>query len=90
VKSSVLAALFWPLLASAQLAVTVLPAKATGQKPIVPLAMKNSFAERIESARAVCFLLDDQGKMVGQAAQLVIGGGQDTRRASLADAKLRH
>jgi len=71
------AMLFCPLLASAQLAVTVSPVKATGQKAIVPLAMRNGFAERIESARAVCFLLDDQGKMVGQASRWIIGGTGD-------------
>jgi hypothetical protein len=71
------ALLFWPLLASAQLAVTVSPVKATGQKAIVPLAMKNGFAERIQSARAVCFLLNDQGKMVGQSTRWVIGAGRD-------------
>jgi hypothetical protein len=51
--------------------------KATGQKAIVPLAMKNGFAERIQSARAVCFLLNDQGKMVGQSTRWVIGAGRD-------------
>jgi hypothetical protein len=74
---SLAALLLWPLLASAQLAVTVSPVKATGQKAIVPLAMKNGFAEKIESARAVCFLLDDQGKMVGQASRWIIGGTGD-------------
>jgi hypothetical protein len=68
------ALLLWPLMASAQLAVTVSPVKATGQKAIVPLAIKNNFTSQIESARAVCFILDDQGKMVGQATQWVIGG----------------
>jgi hypothetical protein len=29
--------------------------------------------QKIESARAVCFLLDDQGKMVGQSTKWVIG-----------------
>ncbi len=66
-----------PLLASAQLAVTVSPVKVTGQKAVVPLAMKNSFSEKVESARAVVFLLDDQGKMVGQSTKWVIGGGRD-------------
>jgi hypothetical protein len=46
----------FPLLASAQLAVTVSPVKTTGQKAVVPLAMNNNFAEKIESARAACFL----------------------------------
>jgi hypothetical protein len=71
------ALLLWPLLASAQLAVTVAPVKAIGQKAIVPLAMKNGFAERIESALAVCFLLDDQGKIVGQTSRWIIGGTRD-------------
>jgi hypothetical protein len=69
--------LLCPLLASAQLAVTVSPAKITGQKAIVPLAMKNGFTEKIQSARAVCFLLDAQGKMAGQSTQWVIGGARD-------------
>ncbi|GEM_PF-732912 len=71
------ALLLCPFLASAQLAVTVSPVKATGQKAIVPLAMKNGFAERIESARAVCFILDAQGKMLGQASRWIIGGTAD-------------
>jgi hypothetical protein len=61
----------------AQLAVTVLPVKTTGNKAVIPLAMKNNFTNRIESARAVCFLLDDQGKMVGQSTKWVIGGTKD-------------
>ena len=40
-------------LASTQSAVTVSPMKAAGPKALVPLAMKNGFAKRIESARAV-------------------------------------
>jgi hypothetical protein len=60
----------------AQLLVTVSPPKIIGQKTIVPLAMKNSMAEKIESARAVVFLLDDQGKAVGQpTTRWVLGGG---------------
>jgi hypothetical protein len=63
--------------AHAQLAVTVSPPKITGQKAVVMLAMKNGLAEKVESARAVCFLLDDQGKMAGQATKWVIGGTKD-------------
>lgn len=58
----------------AQLAVTVSPPKVVGKKAVVPLAMKNGLSEKVESARAVCFLLDEQGKMRGQATQWVIGG----------------
>ncbi len=64
-------------LAQAQLAVTVSPVKVTGQKAIVPLVMKNNLAVKVESARAVVFLLDVQGKMAGQATRWVIGGTKD-------------
>jgi hypothetical protein len=66
-----------PLVADAQLAVTVSAPKVVGQKAIVPLVMKNGFKEEIKSARAVVFLLDEQGKMVGQGSQWVIGGRKD-------------
>jgi len=65
----------------AQLAVTVSPVKITGQKAVVPLAMTNNLSDPVESARAICFLLDDQGQMVGQSAKWVIGGAND--RAAL-------
>jgi hypothetical protein len=67
-------ALFFAVTAQAQLAVVVSPPKITGKKAVVTLAMKNDLAEKVESARAVCFLLDDQGKMVGQSTKWVIGG----------------
>jgi hypothetical protein len=63
-----------PLLASAQLAVTVSPPKIAGQKAVIELLMKNGFNEKVESARAAVFLLDDQGKIVGQSTKWVIGG----------------
>lgn len=44
---------------------------------MIPLALKNGLPEKVESARAVVFLLDEQGKMVGQATRWVIGGSQD-------------
>jgi hypothetical protein len=61
-------------MAQAQLAVSVSPPKVVGQKAVVSLALQNSFAENVTSARAVCFLLDEHGKMVGQATRWVIGG----------------
>ena len=69
--------LFAALSAQAQLAVTVSPPKVVAQKAVVPLAMKNGLGEKIESARAAVFLLDQQGTMVGQATRWVIGGSQD-------------
>ena len=70
-------ALSFALATQAQLAVSVSPPKIIGQKAIVPLAMTNNLAEPVASARAICFLLDEQGKMVGQSAKWVIGGGKD-------------
>ena len=63
-----------PLLATAQLAVTVSSPKVTDQKVVIELIMENNFTEQIESARAICFLLDDKGKLVGESAKWVIGG----------------
>ena len=63
---------------NAQLAVSVSPPKITGSKALVKLDIKNTFAEKVESARAVCFLTDEQGKVVGQATQWVIGGSLQT------------
>lgn len=65
------------LSAQAQLAVTVSPPKITSQKAIVELAMTNNLADKVESARAVCFLLDAQGKMAGESSRWVIGGTKD-------------
>jgi hypothetical protein len=59
--------------AGAQLTVSVLPMQAAGQKAVVPLKIKNNLAEKVESARAVCFLINDQGKMIGQSTKWVIG-----------------
>ena len=67
-------ALICSVSANGQLAVTVSPPKITGQKAVVTLAMTNGLAEKVESARAVCFLLDEQGRMTGQATKWVIGG----------------
>jgi hypothetical protein len=64
--------------ANAQLAVSVPPVKVMGSKALVKLEIRNTFAEKVESARAVCFLADEQGKVVGHATQWVIGGALRT------------
>jgi hypothetical protein len=75
---SILVLLFGAMAAHAQLAVTVSPPKVVGQKTVVPLAMRNDFSERIDSARAVVFLLDEQGRTVGPpTTRWVIGGSVD-------------
>lgn len=68
------------LSAPAQLAVTVSPPKLGANKVIVPIEMRNGFAQKVESARAVVFLVDDRGKVIGQpTTRWVIGGSQDKR-----------
>jgi hypothetical protein len=59
--------------ASAQLTVTVFPVKVIGQKVVVQLSMKSNLADKIESVRAVCFVLNERGKMVGQSTRWVVG-----------------
>ena len=74
IKTIVFALLSLPTFIQAQLAVTVSSPKITGQKAVVPLVMQNHFNQKIESARASVFLLDENGKMVGQSTKWVIGG----------------
>jgi methionine-rich copper-binding protein CopC len=69
--------LFVPAIAHAALIVKVDAATTVGTKTIIPITLKNTFKEKVESARATVFLMDDQGKMVGQATKWVIGGTKD-------------
>ncbi len=61
-------------LCRADLIVTPSAPKTTGNKTIVTLGLKNTYAQPIESARATLFLLDEQGKMIGLSTKWVIGG----------------
>jgi hypothetical protein len=65
------------LIVHAQLEVTILPVKVTGPKAIIPLAITNNLAETVQYTRAICFLMNEQGKMVGQSSKWVIGGTKD-------------
>ena len=60
--------------------------KQVGTRVVVKLTLKNTFKERIESARATLFLLNDGGKVVGQATHWVIG---DQRRNSIWPLRIR-
>ena len=75
---SILVGVLGAMAAHGQLAVTVSPPKVVGQKAVVSLALKNGLTDKVESARAVCFLLDEQGKMLGQATRWVIGGSDES------------
>lgn len=77
IKSLLCFALICSIKAQAQLAVTVSQPKVIGQKAIVTLAMKNGLSENIKSARAACFLMNEQGTMVGQSAKWVVNANQN-------------
>jgi len=64
----------YALAAQAQLAVTVSPVKIAGQRVIVPLAITNNLPQSVESVRVMCAVMNEQGKLVGQTAQWVVGG----------------
>jgi hypothetical protein len=65
------------ILCHADLIVTPCTPKTTGNKTVVTLGLKNTFTQPIESARAILFLLDEKGEMVGQSTKWVIGGSQN-------------
>lgn len=76
-KLAILVALLSTTAAYAQLSVTVSSPRVTGSKAVVRLKMKNNFFEKVESAHAVVFLIDSEGKMQGQSTRWVIGGTKD-------------
>lgn len=77
--SCVCAALFlFVTTAWGQFVVVASAPRVIGQKAVVPLDMKNNLAEKIESARAVVFLLDEQGKAVTQPVTRWVIGGSNT------------
>jgi hypothetical protein len=64
-------------LAHAELSVKVDEPTAVGTKAIVKLTMRNTGTNLVQSARAAVFLMDANGKVVGQKAEWVIGGTKD-------------
>jgi hypothetical protein len=66
-----------PMLAAAQLAVTVSRPAVANQKAIITLKMTNGLGENVKSARAICFLLDSRGSLVGKSSKWVIGGAKN-------------
>jgi len=65
------------VVAPAALVVQIAPPKTTGSKVIVKLDLQNTYTNKIQSVRAAVFLLNDQGKVVGQSTSWIIGGGKD-------------
>jgi hypothetical protein len=65
--------IFVTAVVQAQLSVIIMPLKIGVQKVVVPLKLKNNLANKVESARAVCFLLDERGSMIAESTKWVIG-----------------
>lgn len=69
-----LAAFTLPVSVEAELIVNVSEPKTASAKALVKLTVQNTFSEKVESARATMFLLNEQEKLVGQATQWIVGG----------------
>ena len=77
---SLLALLLSVPLAQATLAVQVDEPDWTGSKALVKVSMRNTGSNTVQSARAVMFLFDDKGKVLGHRAEWVIGGTKEKPR----------
>ena len=77
VSCFILGLLLWTGNAHGVLLLKVAGAKTYGQKTILKMELQNTFTNAIESARAVVFLLDDKGQVVGQETRWIIGGSKD-------------
>lgn len=75
--SGVMCSCLLVIAAPAALVIQVSPPKSIGTKAIVKLDLQNTYSEKIKSVRAVMFLVNDQGKVVGQETSWIIGGGKD-------------
>lgn len=54
----------------------------TGTKTLVTFGLKNTFSQPIKDVRAWVFLMDADGKVVGNQAEWLIGGGESSPAAS--------
>ena len=77
-KSLVVAAsLYMCVRVYAELSISVSNVNEGSGKIVVSLKLKNTFKEQITSARASVFLLNDEGKVVGQSTKWIIGGSKE-------------
>ena len=70
-----------PLLAKANLELGSVTTEGTDNKALVQLELKNTFEQNIKGARVWVFLMDDEGKVVGNKAKWIIGGDQKGKAA---------
>src|SRR5512144_3095202 len=63
--------------ARAGLTLKIAEPKTYGQKTIVKMELLNTFTNNIDSIRAAVFLLDENGKIVGQETRWIVGGTKE-------------
>lgn len=67
--------------ASANLEVSVASLESASNKTLVELDTKNTFDQGIKDARAWVFLMDAEGKVVGNQSQWIIGGDSSQKES---------
>src|SRR5437867_10281707 len=75
--TTILLLLTTTMMLDAKLLVKVEEPKKSGNKAVVKLTIRNTFKEKVESARASLLLLTDDDRLAGQSSQWVIGGTKD-------------
>tara|TARA_B100001093_G_C26246347_1_gene766621 strand:- start:20 stop:433 length:414 start_codon:yes stop_codon:yes gene_type:complete len=66
----------------ANLEVSITEQVSSGNKGLVKLKMANKFDQGIRGARAWVFLMDDEGKVVGNKAEWLVGGTEENLQKS--------
>jgi hypothetical protein len=63
--------------AHAGLTLKIADPKTYGHKTILKMELLNTFTNNIDSVRAAVFLLDENGKIVGQETRWIVGGTKE-------------
>ena len=70
------------LCANAQVEIRLTETKQVGQKALVKMELNNGYSQALKGARVSVFMMDEEGKVVGQKAQWIVGGDDATKTDS--------
>lgn len=84
---TVIVSLLWAVALSAQIEVSVSSIESQSNKSVVRLEASHQFTKDVKDARAWVFLLDAEGKVVGNQAHWIIGGDSSAKAPLEAEAK---
>jgi hypothetical protein len=76
---TVIVSLLWAVALSAQIEVSVSSIESQSNKSVVRLEASHQFTKDVKDARAWVFLLDADGKVVGNQAHWIIGGDSSAK-----------